>query len=66
MKKNLLTLALLFSFSNLIFAQAATTEQQSVINTTGNGFNFDITSILIGVVVGGVIGYFVGARKPSN
>ncbi len=66
MKKNLLILALLFSFSNLIFAQATSAEQQSVINTTGNGFNLDITSLLIGVVVGGVIGYFVGSRKTSN
>ena len=65
MKKNLLTLALLFAFSNLIFAQTDD-KQQSVINTTGNGFNLDITSLLIGLVVGGAIGYFVGARKPSN
>ncbi len=65
MKKNLLTLALLFFFSTLIFAQTDD-KQQSVINTTGNGFNLDITSILIGLVVGGAIGYFVGARKPSN
>ena len=64
MKKNLLTLALLFIFCSIIFAQKGV--QQGVINTNENDFPFDITSIIIGLVVGGVIGYFVGTRKPSN
>jgi hypothetical protein len=64
MKKKLLTLTFLFSFSNLIIAQDA--NQQAVINTGGDGFHLDITSLLIGVVVGGVIGYFVGSRRSSN
>jgi F0F1-type ATP synthase assembly protein I len=61
MKKNLLTLALLFSCYNIIFAQ--NTESQSVINTTGEGFHLDITSLIIGVVVGAAIGYFAGSKK---
>lgn len=65
MKKNLLTLALLFFFSNIIFAQTDPV-QQVATNATGSGLSFDITSLLIGLVVGGVIGYFVGSRKPSN
>lgn len=65
MKKNLLTLVLLFSCINILFAQGGE-GQQSVINTTGNGLPFDITSILIGLVVGGAIGYFVGSKKPAN
>ena len=59
MKKNLLTLALLFAFSFVTFAQGQT-------NAFGNGFHFDITTLLIGLVIGGVIGYMVGSRKSSN
>lgn len=65
MKKSLLTLVLLFSCINIIFAQGGE-GQQSVINTSGNSFPFDITSILIGLVIGGVIGYFVGTKKLAN
>lgn len=59
MKKNLLTLALLFTSNFVIFAQGQT-------NAFGNGFHFDITTLLIGLVIGGVIGYLVGSRKSSN
>ena len=65
MKKNLLTLLLLFTVSINIIAQVDNA-QQGVINTEKNGLAFDITSLLIGLVVGGAIGYFVGLRKPSN
>ena len=63
MKKNLLTLALLFFANCVVFAQ---NDGQGQTNSTGNGFHLDITSLLIGLVVGGAIGYFIGARKPSN
>jgi hypothetical protein len=63
MKKNLLTLALLIFTNCIVFAQ---NDGQGQTNASGNGFHLDITSLLIGLVVGGAIGYFVGARKPSN
>jgi hypothetical protein len=65
MKKNLLTLVSVCLFSNFIFAQVDSI-QQSVINTTGGGSSIDITSVLIGLVVGAAIGYFAGSRKSSK
>jgi F0F1-type ATP synthase assembly protein I len=61
MKKKLLTLALLFSTNCLIFAQDDNAQAQT--NTTGGGFHLDITSLIIGVVVGAAIGYFAGSKK---
>ena len=59
MKKTMFTLASIFAFSTAILAQVPT-------NTTPKGFSIDITSILIGVVIGAVIGYFLGANKSSK
>jgi uncharacterized integral membrane protein len=64
MKKNLLTLALLLFVTSIIFAQS--NEAQVATNTGSSGFHLDITSILIGLVVGGGIGYFLGSKKSTN
>lgn len=64
MKKKLLIPALLFSFTILTFAQ--NTEVQGGTNTSPQGFEIDITSVLIGLVVGGGLGYFLGSKKNSN
>lgn len=64
MKRKLLTLALLFSFTILTFAQDSNV--QGGTNTSPKGFKIDITSVLIGLVVGGGLGYFLGSKKISN
>jgi hypothetical protein len=64
MKKTLLTLALLFSFASLILAQDDNAQHST--NTGSGGFHLDITSVLIGLVVGGGIGYFLGSKKSAN
>jgi F0F1-type ATP synthase assembly protein I len=61
MKKTLLTSALLFSVTCLILAQS--TDSQHSTNTGSGGFHLDITSLIIGVVVGAAIGYFAGSKK---
>jgi F0F1-type ATP synthase assembly protein I len=61
MKRKLLTLALLFSTNLLVLAQDDNAQSQT--NATGGGFHVDITSLIIGVVVGAAIGYFAGSKK---
>ncbi len=58
MKKTLLTLCFLLLLNSLVFAQGAT-------NSWPGGGHFDITSLLIGLVVGAVITYFI-TKKPKN
>lgn len=68
MKKKLLTLALLFSLTILTFAQdtTGTGDKQGGTNTGWSFSKIDITSVLISLVVGGGIGYFLGSKKNSN
>jgi hypothetical protein len=64
MKKTLLTFALLFSFASLMFAQSD--DAQGGTNTGWTFSKIDITSVLIGLVVGGCIGYFLGSKKSAK
>lgn len=64
MKKTLLTFALLFSITSLILAQDDNAQHST--NTGSGGFHLDITSIIIGLVVGAGIGYFLGSKKSGN
>lgn len=64
MKKKLLILALSLFVNFVIFAQ--NNEAQGQTNAQEKGFHFDITTLLIGLVVGGGIGYFLGSKKSAN
>ncbi len=57
MKKTFLTFCFISLLQSLVFAQGAS-------NSKEVSFNFDITSLLIGLVVGALLTYFV--TKSTN